>query len=76
MFLPFPGIDINAGCGQLKSELLRKKKSSCGTSPVPPAETEAATSVNNTIVSDIGSGDTVKSDADKSFDDSIALNAN
>eukprot|EP01032_Pedospumella_encystans_P019986 gene19986-22716_t len=70
------GIDINAGCGQLKSELLRKKKSSCGTSPVPAAVTAAVTSVNNTVVSGAVSGDTVKSDADKSFDDSIAPNAN
>ena len=75
MFLPFPGIDINAGCGQLKSELLRKKKSSCGTSPVPAAVPAAATTVNN-IVSDAVSSETIKSDADKSFDDSIAPNAN
>ncbi len=62
------GIDINAGCGQLKSELLRKTKSACAPktnivdaaaasdgiigSAVVATDLESADELNSSIVSD------------------------
>jgi len=78
IILPQTGIDINAGCGQLKSELLRKKKSpSTSCSPavaVVDTGTTSAGGVEGTpTITVVGAGESAAEESD--FDASIAKSA-
>ena len=57
------GIDINAGCGQLKSELLRKTKSACApkASIVDAATASGGIVGSATVVNDLESADELNS---------------